>query len=489
MATPDTNIFVSDLPAGTDENTVKTIFGAYGSVVYAKIINSTNKPTCGAIVEYASIDEATWVVENVNGQTPDGCFNPVKITFKRSGPKKGKGGSKGGWGGGDAWSGDDGWGGGDSWGGAWGGGKGNAGQFGFNLPSANLALASAAFGDAPCDNLYMQNLPNDMTEETISQIFSAVGYKVVQAKVMPPKQPGANTCVATVRFASADDAKFVLENFNGAQLPGFAKPLQISYANKSGAASMYAQGSGPSAFAAALAAAISGGNSNAGSFNMPGAGGYGKAPVQKAMFGMQGAMQPYASNKPVGASDNLYIKGLPGNSDESFVKALFEQYGTVRTCKVLKKGEGEPCHALVRFSSVEEAQNIISTLNGGMLEGFTSALEITFAIEKSLANLGMGAVPAGGSTGSPEIDQMLDEWVKAKRMRDFTTADSIRGVLRAQGIDPDTVRPISTDAMLDEWVKAKRMRDFGTADSLRAALRAQGIDPDTARPPTLFKDS
>jgi len=280
------------------------------------------------------------------------------------------------------------------------------------------------------DNLYFQNLPGDMTSETLSSIFTAIGYTVTQAKVMPPTKPGVSTSAAMVRFASSDEAKFVLDNFNGTSLPGFEKPLSISYATKPGGASPYPQGSGPAAMAAALAA-------------MMGGGGYGKAPVAKpAMFGM-----PFAKTE---ASNNLYVKGLPGTSDEAFVEELFNQYGTVQTVKVLKKGEGPTCHALVRFASDEEAATIISTLNGGMLEGFTTALEISYATSKSaMANSGMGSMmgPMGGNAGlgggSDDLttQQMLDEWVRCKRTRDYATADTLRAQLRAQGVDPDTERP------------------------------------------------
>jgi len=280
------------------------------------------------------------------------------------------------------------------------------------------------------DNLYFQNLPGDMTSETLSSIFNAIGYQVTQAKVMPPTRPGVSTSAAMVRFVSAAEAKFVLDNFNGTALPGFEKPLNISYATKPGGASQYTPGSGPAAMAAALAA-------------MMGGGGYGKAPVEKpAMLSM-----PYAKME---AGNNLYIKGLPGTADEAFVEQLFNQYGTVQTVKVLKKGEGPNCHALVRFASDEEAATIISTLNGGMLEGFTTALEISYAQPKSaMAGPGMGSMMGlmggdGGSGGGADdltTQQMLDEWVRCKRTRDYATADSIRAQLRAQGVDPDTERP------------------------------------------------
>jgi RNA recognition motif-containing protein len=289
----------------------------------------------------------------------------------------------------------------------------------------------------PSDNLYFQNLPSDMTVETISSIFGAIGYRVTQAKIMPPTKPGVSTCAAMVRFVSVADAKFVLDNFNDTCLPGFEKPLSISYATKQGGASAHPPGSGPAAMAAALAAMMGGGG-----------GGYGKAPVEKpAMLGMQGVSQPYLKTE---ASNNLYIKGLPGTADEAFVEQLFNQYGTVQTVKVLKKGDGPNCHAMVRFATAEEASTIISTLNGGMLEGFTTALEISYAQSKTgMANSGMGSMMGlmggdggfGGGSDDLTTQQMLDEWVKCKRTRDYATADSLRAQLRAQGVDPDTERP------------------------------------------------
>merc|ERR1711972_1080239 len=55
---------------------------------------SKGKPTNAAIVEFASIDEATWVVENLNGNLAQGIDTPVNVTFKRE-RSKGKGDGKG----------------------------------------------------------------------------------------------------------------------------------------------------------------------------------------------------------------------------------------------------------------------------------------------------------------------------------------------------------------------------------------------------------
>ena len=93
----------------------------------------------------------------------------------------------------------------------------------------------------------------------------------------------------------------------------------------------------------------------------------------------------------------------------------------------------------------------------------------------------------------------LDQWVAAKRGKDYATADRIREELRAKGIEPDTARPAGPggtkkpapdahvpdaviDRLLDEWVAAKRAKDFATADRIRDQLRSKGVEPDNVRP-------
>lgn len=46
-----------------------------------------------------------------------------------------------------------------------------------------------------------------------------------------------------------------------------------------------------------------------------------------------------------------------------------------------------------------------------------------------------------------------------------------------------------TEKMLDNWVLAKRGKDFPTADRLRDQIRAKGIEPDKARPPDRLTQS
>eukprot|EP00930_Biecheleria_cincta_P096130 TRINITY_DN87_c1_g1_i4.p1 TRINITY_DN87_c1_g1~~TRINITY_DN87_c1_g1_i4.p1 ORF type:complete len:500 (-),score=111.68 TRINITY_DN87_c1_g1_i4:290-1789(-) len=131
------------------------------------------------------------------------------------------------------------------------------------------------------------------------------------------------------------------------------------------------------------------------------------------------------------------------------------------------------------------------------------------------------------------VEAEIDRWVEAKRNKDFANADSIRASLRAEGYDPDKIRPHVWEAKqpkmqqskgqkwdqnwgqnwqhkqykhqdttappadkeassgeppewvekaLETWVRAKREKDFEMADRIRGALRKNGFDPDILRP-------
>merc|ERR1740121_471128 len=71
---------------------------------------------------------------------------------------------------------------------------------------------------------------------------------------------------------------------------------------------------------------------------------------------------------PKGAppSDNLYVKGLPIDASEDEVRLLFGEYGNVVSIKVMTPRPGAyDCTALVRMSSVEEAEAAVNSSGGG----------------------------------------------------------------------------------------------------------------------------
>eukprot|EP00413_Alexandrium_margalefii_P016277 CAMPEP_0204533268 /NCGR_PEP_ID=MMETSP0661-20131031/12184_1 /ASSEMBLY_ACC=CAM_ASM_000606 /TAXON_ID=109239 /ORGANISM="Alexandrium margalefi, Strain AMGDE01CS-322" /LENGTH=144 /DNA_ID=CAMNT_0051539597 /DNA_START=98 /DNA_END=532 /DNA_ORIENTATION=- len=111
-----TNVFIADLPSDIDDAMLAKVFGEYGTVTWSKVMPSSGKPTQAAIVEFADIAEAKWLVENIDGNIPQGLSTPVTVQFKRERRSKGFGKEddrNGKWGG-KGGKGDDGYG---KWGG------------------------------------------------------------------------------------------------------------------------------------------------------------------------------------------------------------------------------------------------------------------------------------------------------------------------------------------------------------------------------------
>jgi len=105
MAVPNTNIFISDLPAEVDDAKLAEVFGQYGTVTWSKVMASKGKPTSAAIVEFSDVAEAQWVVDNLNGNLAQGISTPINVMFKRE-KSKGDGKGMGGYGkaGGKSWT-------------------------------------------------------------------------------------------------------------------------------------------------------------------------------------------------------------------------------------------------------------------------------------------------------------------------------------------------------------------------------------------------
>ncbi|CAE7865309.1 SXL [Symbiodinium microadriaticum] len=146
---PSEDLFVTGLPMDCTAVQAKQIFQQYGGVKQANVLPvAAGKTAAAAFVIMNSVEDAKWVIDNVNGNVPQGLSNPVTVSFatpRTQRPAGGKGmkgdgtgmppemmkmmtmlmsamGGKGG-GSGDAWGSESGGGGkGSAWGGASGGG-------------------------------------------------------------------------------------------------------------------------------------------------------------------------------------------------------------------------------------------------------------------------------------------------------------------------------------------------------------------------------
>jgi len=219
----------------------------------------------------------------------------------------------------------------------------------------------------PSDNLYVSELPTETTEETLRQIF---GPTVTQCKVLPSKIPGS-TRVALVRFGTVKEASHVRVLLNGAIPPGCSKPVCIRFSGN-----------------------VNGKGGKGGSSGMHRSEPY--STPSGALWNQEAQMWPelahpgacgtsqIADGGEAPPSDNLYVTGLPVGLDNDTLKAMFTQYGAVVQCKVLETLPNHTsAHALVRFSTIEEAVVVKQALSGYMMQGLSEPLTVNYAIQKN----------------------------------------------------------------------------------------------------------
>merc|ERR1719210_878307 len=99
---PSDNVFIGDIPANMSKEDVAQIFNHYGVVTSCRTLAPRgDKASC--LVRFATVAEAAWVVENLNGNLAEGLSEPIVVRFANAPGTTGaawrdnaKGGGKGG---------------------------------------------------------------------------------------------------------------------------------------------------------------------------------------------------------------------------------------------------------------------------------------------------------------------------------------------------------------------------------------------------------
>jgi len=80
---PCDNVYVTDLPGSFDDEQCKTIFGAYGVVSQCKVLppKTEGQDKRAALVRFSDVEQAAWIVENLNGNIPEGLTEPIQCKF------------------------------------------------------------------------------------------------------------------------------------------------------------------------------------------------------------------------------------------------------------------------------------------------------------------------------------------------------------------------------------------------------------------------
>jgi len=75
---PSQRVYMTGLPAGMDQAKLLSIFGAYGTIEESALLQNG-----AAIIKFATLDEATWFVNNLNGNMPEGLSIPLNVQFAK----------------------------------------------------------------------------------------------------------------------------------------------------------------------------------------------------------------------------------------------------------------------------------------------------------------------------------------------------------------------------------------------------------------------
>lgn len=216
------NIFVGDLPLEITMEHVKTVFASYGSVVQARVLQPKRPgQKASALVRFGSVEEATWVVQNLNGNLAEGLDEPILVRFANA-PGATPTATAG-------------------------------GQSHWQSPAGKAPVQPQQNQSQKSDNIFVGDLPAEVTNEQVKMIFSNYG-SVTQSRALAPKQPGGKAS-ALVRFDSAEEAAWVVANLNGNLAEGLHEPVVVRFANATntsgqswsgsyGATQTFAQGKG-----------------------------------------------------------------------------------------------------------------------------------------------------------------------------------------------------------------------------------------------------
>lgn len=342
-----TNLYIAGIPKTTDDATFRQLFAAFGSIQSTKLCQGKFPEKFG-FVRYSSAEEAQTAINSMNNFEFGGKRLQVRLANE-----KGQGGNSSGS---------------DEVGATFGSGPTNPQYVVTNTGVATLV--NAPTDTSPSSNLYIKGLPPHVTDQMLQEVFGAYG-SVKQTRVLD-KAGLAGDSIVLVRMGTVEEATWIVNNLNGNIPQGLTTPVTVKFADPPEVRAVKAATQvvkGPPIGASGVVAPTS-----------IGLGGL-SGPIGSAMpaltgVGMARTTEPQVQN--LGA--NVYIAGIPETTDEDTFRKLFEGFGTIVSAK-LCQGKFPEKYGFVRFSSPEEGQMAINTMNN--FKFGTRRLQVRVANEKS----------------------------------------------------------------------------------------------------------
>jgi len=393
------DVYIAGLPSTVDDAKLKELFSPYGEITWVRALQRDGK--VNGLIEFATHEQASWVVENMKGTVPAGLTDPIFVKFKDDPHERmamkgyGKGNATSTWAErivGDAGlaaaaapavlAGLLGW--------AWenehdGFGKGTwFSPAGGVMPRTVMPKSTNPLtvvpprpgckggpplidlpAPSPSDNVYLRNLPAEVTEERLKTILGTFG-NITQFKMMP----GQGKTSALVRFSSVKEATALVTGLKGAALPGISEAVEVKYAESLQARNQrYATDGTP----------------------------FGIETIVKG-FQMSGLM-PGGTGYSSNSENALYIAGLPSDTNDYYLYRLFSPLGSIAPKGVhTMLNEDGTCKgiAFVNYLDSASAHMAISIYNGTIMPDGTR-LKVAIKVQKPQV-LVTPSVPASGTS-------------------------------------------------------------------------------------------
>jgi len=209
---PSDNLYITGMPPGMTDQMIHGIFGAYGQIISTRVLNPNGVSQDGqgmtiALMRMGSLEQAVWLVDNLNGNIPQGLATPIGVRYADPpGAKAQRVGGNGSMKGGDParygqpyipW---------DS------GGGGKGGDF----TSGGIKGRQHFTGGGDDTNLYVKGLPTDGNDLYLYKLFAPFGGINSVRAIM---QEGQCTGIGFVKFVESNGAQQAVSNLNGCPMP------------------------------------------------------------------------------------------------------------------------------------------------------------------------------------------------------------------------------------------------------------------------------
>jgi len=263
------NIFIKNLDSTIDNKALHDTFSAFGNILSCKVVMEENGNSKGyGFVHYETQEAADTAIASVNGM----MMNDQQVYVGPHIPKKER-------------------------------------------------LAKLEEQRANFTNLYIKNIPEDMTDEQLNEMFAKYGSIVSAAVKGDEQNPGKNKGFAFVNFEDHPAAKAAVDDLHDNEYQG--RKLYVQRAQK-------------------------------------------KAERQDELQKKFEQAKQERLQKWEGV--NLYVKNLEDDMDEKKLEQEFAQFGTIQSIKIMRDDKASSRgFGFVCYTSPEEAQRALQNMNGKMI--------------------------------------------------------------------------------------------------------------------------